>query len=117
MDAEEIEQLNELEELLDAGEELDEDDRETLRELRAQARYEKRQAEALARFNKAKTVFMVEDDDGDPSYFLDLATASRWGTAEEVERASLPGRFRFAWIEGYMTDGNYGRDEVYAIEE
>lgn len=117
MKAEDIELLNELEALQRAGEELDEDDRASLKELRAEARDEKRTEKALAKFNKAKTVFKVDDDDGDGSYFLDLATASKWGTAQEVDRATLTGRIELVKIAGFMSDGSYGEDEAYYIEE
>jgi hypothetical protein len=113
MMAEDIERLAELEALKDAGEELDEDDREALRELRAEARAEKRQEKALAKFIKAKIVFKVA---GQNLFFLDRATAGKWGQVEEIDPKTL-GPVIFGTFQGYMIDDNFGEGEAYAVEE
>lgn len=130
MSSEDQERLQELEDLLEdeyGGElsEMDEDDRDELKALRIEARDEKRTAKALAKFDKARTVFKVMtpesrlkdgvtwetctgDDalDFEPTgeydicYTLDLATARRLAveksTIEEIDRPTLTGKFVLA---------------------
>jgi len=94
--------------------EMDDDDRDELKDLRTLAREEKRTAKALAKFDKARIVWQVtwpihllnketgEYDvptgEFDRFYALDKATAAQVardtdGTIEEVARQTLTGRF------------------------
>lgn len=127
MTPEDLKRLQELEDLLDEydGElsEMDEDDRDELKELRSKAREEKKRAKALAKFDKARTVFRViaPDSDGD-YYMLDLATAQKWagtkGSVEEVDRKTLTGKFTNVTMGGYIGDSeDFGYAEVYVADE
>ena len=108
-----------LQELIDQGEELDEDERAELGELRSQARSEKQAAKMLAKFDKARVVFRVVDPDDGDFYMLDLATAQKWAgkhNIEQVERKALVGKVTIGTMEGFYGDGdNWGRDEVYGV--
>jgi len=101
---EDEERLAELEDLVDADEDLDEDTRAELRELRGMAREEKARAKALAKFDKARVVFRVVDPDEGDFYTLDLATAQKCIVGaqpiEQVERAALSGKIATAVFEG-----------------
>ena len=132
MTPEDLARLQELESLLedeygDELSEMDEDDRAELKDLRSEARDEKRRAKTLAKFDKARTVFKVTtpesrlkdgitwntrtgDDalDFEPTgeydicYTLDLATAQRLAvetsSIDEIDRKTLSGEFSF--VEG-----------------
>ena len=132
MTPEDLARLQELESLLedeygDELSEMDEDDRAELKDLRSEARDEKRRAKTLAKFDKARTVFKVTtpesrlkdgitwntrtgDDalDFEPTgeydicYTLDLATAQRLAvetsSIDEIDRKTLSGEFRFAEV-------------------
>jgi len=65
MNQEYIERLNELEERLELGDELDEDERAELRGLRSARRSERATAKLLQRFRKAKRVWRLRDIDND----------------------------------------------------
>ena len=113
MTPEEQERLQELEDLLEDehdGElsEMDEDDRAELKDLRIMAREEKRRAKAMAKFDKARTVFKVTapiigagntpTGENYVCYALDLATAHECtedepSGIEEIDRKSLTGRY------------------------
>ena len=115
MTTEDQERLQELESLLedeygDELSEMDEDDRAELKDLRSEAREEKKRAKALAKFDKARTVFRVtvpiigagNKPTGQNSvvYALDLTTAREWAgeageesNIEEIDRKSLTGKF------------------------
>ena len=113
MTPEEQERLQELEDLLEDecdGElsEMDEDDRAELKDLRIMAREEKRRAKAMAKFDKARTVFKVTapiigagntpTGENYVCYTLDLATAHECtaddpSSIEEIDRKSLTGRY------------------------
>ena len=143
MTPEDLKRLQELEDLLDEyGDELsemDEDDRAELKDLRSEARDEKRRAKTLAKFDKARTVFKVTtpesrlkdgitwntrtgDDalDFEPTgeydicYTLDLATAQRLAvetsSIDEIDRKTLAGKFSPV-MSGVFTEGR-GMDYI-----
>lgn len=64
MQNEDQERLAELEELLDFGEELSEEDREELTWLRSTRRQEKKEKKLIAQFQSAKRVWRYPDPDG-----------------------------------------------------
>ena len=126
MTPEDLKRLQELEDLLDEydGElsEMDEDDRDELKELRSKAREEKKRAKALAKFDKARTVFRVVDPDEGDFYMLDLATAQKWAgtrySVEEVDRKTLTGKFTNVTMGGSIGDSDdFGYVEVYVADE
>ena len=126
MTPEDLKRLQELEDLLDEydGElsEMDEDDRDELKELRSKAREEKKRAKALAKFDKARTVFRVVDPDEGDFYMLDLATAQKWAgtrySVEEVDRKTLTGKFTNVTMSGLIGDSDdFGYVEVYVADE
>ena len=63
MQNEDQERLAELEELLDFGEELSEEDREELTWLRSTRRQEKKEKKLIAQFQSAKRVWRYPDPD------------------------------------------------------
>jgi hypothetical protein len=113
MTPEEQERLQELEDLLEDEHdgdmrEMDEDERDELKDLRSMAREEKKRAKALAKFDKARTVFKVTTQiigagntptgENYVCYALDLATAHECtdrdsSSIEEIDRKSLTGRY------------------------
>lgn len=130
MTPEDLERLQELEDLLEdecGGDlsEMDEDDRAELKELRSMAREKKKRAKALAKFDKARTVFRVNtpDDPDDPCFYvLDLATAQKWAgtrySVEEVDRKTLTGKFTNVTMGGSIGDSDdFGYVEVYVADE
>ena len=110
MTPEDLKRLQELEDLLEDEHdgdmrEMDEDERDELKDLRSMAREEKKRAKTLAKFDKARTVFRVdtpEDTESPCFYVLDLATAQKWagtkGSVEEVDRKTLTGKFTLSLI-------------------
>ena len=130
MTPEDLKRLQELEDLLEdecGGElsEMDEDDRDELKDLRSMAREEKKRAKTLAKFDKARTVFRVdtpEDTESPCFYVLDLATAQKWAgtrySVEEVDRKTLTGKFTSAIMGGSIGDSDdFGYVEVYIADE
>ena len=113
--------LAELEEQAEFDE-LDEEEREELRELRSMVREARRHKKALAKFEKARTVFRVIDPDDGDFFTLDLATAQKWAgnrlSVEEVSRKTLTGNYTTCLISGVYGDGDeFGFDEVYVADE
>ena len=99
MTQEELDRIAELEGLLEMGEELDEDDRTELRELRQAQRSKNRQSKAMAAWAKAKEVYRlnIAHDDQTPSYALtpkvleELAAAYGWDKSEwSAEKVARP---------------------------
>jgi hypothetical protein len=115
MTQEELDRIAELEGLLEMGEELDEDDRTELRELRQAQRSKNRQSKAMAAWEKAKEVYLLSiDDDDSPTYALtpkvfdEMATMYGWPTGDwsvdKVERPSL-GRVAYDSYQKIYWDG------------
>lgn len=99
MTQQELDRIEELETLLEMGEELEDDDREELKNLRSDQRAENKRNKALGAWNKAKEVYRVTfpNTDDDPCYALttkaidDMAAVYDWDNADYVvEKIARP---------------------------
>ena len=72
MTQQDLDRIEELEALLEMGEELEDEDREELKELRSERRAENKRNKALSAWNRAKEVYRVTfpNTDDDPCYAL-----------------------------------------------
>ena len=99
MTQQDLDRIEELEALLEMGEELEDEDREELKELRSERRAENKRNKALSAWNRAKEVYRVTfpNTDDDPCYALtaraigDMAAVYDWDKADYVvEKIARP---------------------------